>query len=90
MGEKGSMVGWVMEKKLGFEWATSYGLNGLQKKFWLGQIWAQEDKRGLAGRVWDPEKNPINNRAGSGSRVLAHRSGSSMQKPVPNLTRFHY
>ena len=62
---------------------------GLKKKNWLGQIWAQAAKRGPVGRVWAPKKNSINNWVGSGSRVLARKSGPGMQKPGPNPARCH-
>ena len=65
----------------------------LKKNFQLGQIWAQQVKRGPrgpAGRVWAPKKkNPINIRAGSGFWDLARGSGPGMQKLGPNPTRCH-
>ena len=50
---------------------------------------AQWGPWGPAGRVWVSEKNPINNRVGSGSRVLTQGSGPGIKKPGPNPTRCH-
>ena len=71
----------VVRNFLAFLILIQKNLNGLKKKIWLGQIWAQRTKRGPQDptrRVWALQKNNNNNRVGSGSQVLARGSGLGM------------
>ena len=60
------------------DWAIVRGWRLGPEVAWLGRA-------GLG-----PSKKPFNKRTGSGSRVLAHGSGTGMKKLCPNLTRCHF
>ena len=67
---------------------------GLKKNFGWAKFGPKRlnEARGAGlgpGKKTKKTKNPINNRAEFGSRVLARGSGPGMQKPGPNPARCH-